>query len=144
MEKEQGSRITHRSSCKYLSGKSSNIWVWDLLGKDCLYLSTIYIWDQAFLLAGRLFLHWRRFSRISGLYPPVDCYTSNPAPPSVWTKVSPDIVNTTPAPSRAKIRLGTESSSTLKYCLAHCSTHSTPSTRVQTRAFLLTSCVSLS
>ena len=89
-------------------------------------------------------VHWRRFSRISGLYPPVDSDTSNTAPPPVWTRVSPDIVNTTLARSRAKIRLGTESSSTLKYCLTHCSTHSTPSTRVQNHVFLLTSCVSLS
>ena len=46
-------------------------------------------------------VHWRIPNRISGLYPPVDCYTNQPTPPPVWTKMSPDIVNITPGPSRA-------------------------------------------
>ena len=45
-------------------------------------------------------LHWRMSSRIPSRYPPADGHT-NPTPPPVWTKVSPDIVSITPAPSTA-------------------------------------------
>ena len=143
MERGQGSRITLRSSFKYLLGKSSNIWVrspWEGVSLSQYYLhlgSIILACGKVILCIGGCLAG----SLVSTHQLPVT--QTNPPPPPVWTEDYPDTVNITPGPSRAQIRLGTESSSTLKYCLTHCLTHSIPSTRVQTHVFPHTSCVSL-
>ena len=84
MEGEGGSRITLRSSFKYLSGKSSEVWVWALPRTEFISV-LLTLRTRSFLAVGGCSVHWRMFSRISGLYPPVDSNTNHPPPPPVVT-----------------------------------------------------------
>ena len=143
MQWGQGSGITSGLHANAFQGKVLTFGSEISLGRS-VSISVLFTFGiKHSCLWERYSVHWRRFSRIS-----VSTHQLTVTHPTQhhqqFGQVSPDIVSTTLAPSRAKIRLGTESSSTLKYCLTHCSTHSTPSTRVQNHVFLLTSCVSLS
>ena len=145
MEGKGISRITLRSSFKYLSGKK--FWILDLsLPQDRIYLSANDTWDLLGYswLWGGCDVHWRMFSRISGLYPETDQLINTNYPPTSPERKTKTISRYCHISDQWDVNQARAwATKYSQYCLSHSLTHSRHSTGVQIWLLLLQSCVSL-